>query len=134
MPDPAQPATPYRLGNSVELTADPGDADTIGAIWRLQMPERDLDSNIVALPPGERIEWHAGPDLDVLVHVLAGSGRIDTAADGSTGIDLTAGDLVWLPRGSGRRFIAGAGGMRHLTVHHRRHPSLTIQSGPPPGL
>src|SRR5699024_2763048 len=100
-------------------------------VWRLEMPERDLDSNVIALPPGERIDWYLGPALDVLVHVLAGSGRIDTAPDGSTGVDLTAGDLVWLPRGSGRRFIAGPDGMRHLTVHRKRQPSLTIQSRPP---
>jgi len=99
----------------------------------LEMPERDLDSNVIALPPGRRIDWHVGPDLDVLVHVLAGSGRIDTTPDGSTGIEVATGDLVWLPRRSGRSFVAGPDGMRHLTVHHRRHPGLTIGSGPPPG-
>lgn len=124
------PETPRRLGNSAQLAAEVGDPDTFGAVWRLEMPERDLDSNVVALPPGEQIDWHIGPDLDVLVHVLAGSGRIDTTADGSEGVDVSAGDLLWLPRRSGRRFVAGSDGLRHLTVHHRRQ-SLVIQSGPP---
>ena len=53
-----------------------GDADAAGAVWKLQLRERDLDSNIIQLPPEAAIEAHQGPDLDVLIHVLDGNGRL----------------------------------------------------------
>ncbi|GAB3982696.1 DUF2249 domain-containing protein [Plantactinospora veratri] len=93
------------------------DPDAAGAIWKLPMSERDLDSNIVALPAGGTIDAHAGPDLDVLVVVLAGSGQLGTELDT---LDLRPGALVWLPRRSRRRFVAGPDGLRYLTVHQRR--------------
>lgn len=97
--------------------AGSGDPDAAGAIWKLPMRERDLDSNIVALPPGAAIDAHAGPDLDVLLVVLAGSGRLGTELDP---LDLRPGALVWLPRRSRRQFLAGPDGLRYLTVHQRR--------------
>lgn len=85
--------------------------------WRLQARERDLDSNIIALPPDGVIEPHTGPDLDVLIYVVSGSGELGTEGDP---IELTTGALVWLPRHSRRRLSAGADGLRYLTVHRRR--------------
>jgi quercetin dioxygenase-like cupin family protein len=110
--------------HEVVAGADPG---TAGALWRLQQGERDLDSNVIQLPPGERIETHTGPEFDVLVHVLHGSGRLGTAAGE---VELRAGALVWLPRRSSRSFAAGPDGLRYLTVHRRR-PPMTIGHGPP---
>jgi uncharacterized protein (DUF2249 family)/quercetin dioxygenase-like cupin family protein len=105
---------PRILANTTELTAD---ADASGAVWKLQARERDLDSNVIALPAGGTIDSHAGPDLDVLIHVLSGGGRLTT----ETGtIDLSAGALLWLPRRSRRQFAAGPDGLRYLTVHQRR--------------
>ncbi|OMC09906.1 DUF2249 domain-containing protein [Mycobacterium sp. SP-6446] len=106
---------PRILANTTELTAD---ADASGAVWKLQARERDLDSNVIALPAGGTIDSHAGPDLDVLIHVLSGGGRLTT----ETGtIDLSPGALLWLPRRSRRQFAAGPDGLRYLTVHQRRH-------------
>lgn len=105
---------PRILANTNQLTAD---ADATGAVWKLQARERDLDSNVIALPAGGTIDSHAGPDLDVLIHVLSGSGRLTT----ETGtIDLSPGALLWLPRRSRRQFAAGPDGLRYLTVHQRR--------------
>lgn len=105
---------PRILANTTELTAD---ADASGAVWKLQARERDLDSNVIALPAGGTIDSHAGPDLDVLIHVLSGGGRLTT----ETGtIDLSPGALLWLPRRSRRQFAAGPDGLRYLTVHQRR--------------
>ena len=33
--------------------------DVTGAAWKLQIRERDLDSNIIALTPGGTIEAHS---------------------------------------------------------------------------
>jgi quercetin dioxygenase-like cupin family protein len=96
--------------------ADP-DQQARGAVWKLQARERDLDSNVIALPDGGGIDSHTGPDVHVLIHVLSGSGRLTT----ETGtIDLSPGALLWLPRRSRRQFVAGPDGLRYLTVHQRR--------------
>lgn len=102
------------------------DADASGAVWKLPMRERDLDSNIIHLSAGATIDEHTGPDIDVLIHVLGGSGRLTTELGV---VDLTPGELVWLPRRSRREFTAGSAGLRYLTVHQRRQ-SLMIQAAP----
>jgi len=101
-------------------------ADATGVIWKLQMRERDLDSNIIALAPGAAIDAHAGPDIDVLIHVLAGSGHLATELDT---LPLRPGSLTWLPRRSRRQFTAGPDGLRYLTVHQRRQ-ALTLTTAP----
>jgi uncharacterized protein (DUF2249 family)/quercetin dioxygenase-like cupin family protein len=93
-----------------------------GVAWKLQMRERDLDSNVITLAPGAAIDAHQGPDLDVLVHVLSGSGQLATEL--ST-VELRPGSLVWLPRRSRREFTAGPDGLMYLTVHQRRQ-ALTL--------
>jgi uncharacterized protein (DUF2249 family) len=98
-----------------------------GAAWKLQMRQRDLDANIIGLAPGSTIDAHNGPDLDVLIHVLGGSGQLTT--ERST-LQLRAGALAWLPRRSRRQFTAGPDGLRYLTVHQRRE-ALTLTALPP---
>lgn len=104
-------------------TAAPG---ATGVIWKLQMRERDLDSNVIALAPGATIDAHAGPDVDVLIHVLAGSGQLCTEVDT---LELRPGSLTWLPRRSRRQFTAGPDGLKYLTVHQRRQ-ALTLTTAP----
>jgi quercetin dioxygenase-like cupin family protein len=120
---------PRVLVDTTTLSSDSAATDVTGAAWKLQVRERDLDSNIIALPPGETIEAHTGPDLDVLIHVLAGSGRLSTELDT---IDLRAGLLLWMPRRSRRQFTAGTDGLRYLTVHQRRQALVldTTRVGP----
>jgi len=96
--------------------------DAAGAVWKLQMRQRDLDSNIVRLQPGASIGRHAGPGLDVLLLVLAGAGQIETELGL---LDLHPGALTWLPRRSWREISAGPEGLAYLTVHQRR-PALTL--------
>lgn len=108
---------PRVLCDTFSFSAEPAAADVSGAVWKLQARERDLDSNVIALPPGGIIDAHAGPDLDVLIHVLAGRGQLRT----ELGIvDLAPGSLLWMPRRSRREFVAGEHGLRYLTVHQRR--------------
>jgi len=112
---------PRVLADTTAITADTTAADVTGAVWKLQARERDLDANIIALPPGQAIDAHTGPDVDVLIHVLAGSGRLATELGT---IDLTPGVLLWMPRRSRRQFTAGVEGLRYLTVHQRRQALL----------
>ncbi len=117
---------PRVLVNTVDLTHDTS-TELDGVAWKLEMRERDLDSNVIALPPDGTVDAHAGPDLDVLVHVLAGSGELTTELGVVT---LSPGDLLFLPRRSRRAFTAGGDGLRYLTVHQRRQ-SLVIGMRPP---
>lgn len=117
---------PRVLADTAALGSDVGAPDVSGAVWRLQEDERDLDSNVIALPPGGGIGSHRGPDVDVLLHVIAGSGRLNTEVGA---LDLEPGAVVWLPRRSQREFTAGAEGLRYFTVHQRRQ-ALSIGLAP----
>ncbi|MGO1468161.1 MAG: cupin domain-containing protein [Microbacterium gubbeenense] len=88
-----------------------------GAVWSLAPDDRTLDANVIWLPAGDGIAAHQGPDLDVLVHIIDGSGTLVTG-DGE--IALTTGVLAWLPPRSRRAFAAGPDGLRYLTVHQRK--------------
>jgi uncharacterized protein (DUF2249 family)/quercetin dioxygenase-like cupin family protein len=110
-------ALPRVLADTGVLTGPEESADASGAVWKLQVRERDLDANVIAIPAGGAIDAHAGPELDVLLHVLAGGGRL-TTEQGE--VELRPGALVWLPRRSRRQFTAGPDGLRYLSVHQRR--------------
>jgi uncharacterized protein (DUF2249 family)/quercetin dioxygenase-like cupin family protein len=119
---------PRVLANTVDLIAESAaEPDSTGAVWKLEVRERDLDSNVIALPAWGRIDSHTGPELDVLIHVLSGSGGLTT----ETGtIHLSPGALLWLPRRSKRQFTAGPDGLRYLTVHQRRQ-ALVLEPAKP---
>ncbi|MGB3698202.1 MAG: DUF2249 domain-containing protein [Gordonia sp. (in: high G+C Gram-positive bacteria)] len=112
---------PRKLGNTAELTQHPVDAADVA--WKLDFDGRGLDSNLIRLSAGGSIGTHRGGEVDVLIHVIAGSGTVGT----ETGdVAVIAGDLLWLPRLSQRSFTAGPDGLSYLTVHSHREPSLTI--------
>lgn len=111
-----------RILTDTRVVAEAHDAGASGAVFRLTMGNRDLDSNIVALPPHGSIGEHVGPDLDVLLHVIAGGGTLATEHGN---VPLAPGALVWLPRRSRRQFTAGPEGIRYLSVHQRK-PGLGL--------
>ncbi|MFF1647154.1 hypothetical protein [Streptomyces sp. NPDC058240] len=104
--------------------------DDRGALWQLAEQSRELDANLVRLPPGGEVGAHQEDILDVLLVVVAGHGRID-AVGGS--LELTPSTVAWLPRTSRRSLAAGPDGLTCLTVHRRR-PGLTIKSSVAPAL
>lgn len=118
------PEVPRVLCDTGELTSR--DTEDAGALWRLAEPGRQLDSNVIRLPPGQQVDTHAEPDLDVLLLVLSGDGTL-TTIEGTK--RLTAGTLLWLPRTSSRSLAAGEGGLCYLTVHRRR-PGMQIRRSP----
>lgn len=97
--------------------------DAAGAVWKLDTTVRQLDANVIRLRPAGRIESHHGPDLDVLLFVVAGSGELVTILDA---VPLRAGHIVWLPRRSERSLVAGPDGLSYVTVHPRR-PALSLE-------
>ncbi|NUV69116.1 hypothetical protein G6W57_18520 [Streptomyces sp. CAI-121] len=99
-----------------------------GALWHLAEPGRELDANLVRLPPGAEVGEHQEDVLDVLLVVLEGAGLL-RAGEGQV-LDLAPGTVLWLPRTSRRALAAGPDGLTYLTVHRRR-PGLAIK--PPSG-
>ncbi|GAA2446577.1 hypothetical protein [Streptomyces macrosporus] len=95
-----------------------------GALWRLAESGRQLDANLVRLPPGASVGEHVENDLDVLLLVVDGGGEIEDGAGGRTALAPKA--LVWLPRTSRRALRAGPEGLVYLTVHRRR-PGMTVR-------
>ncbi|MGW5529799.1 hypothetical protein [Streptomyces xanthochromogenes] len=100
---------------------------TGGALWRLAESGRDLDANLLRLPPGRTIDEHTDLRLDVLLVVLEGGGELRTESGTLLLRPVTA---LWLPKGSRRALSGGADGMGYLSVHPRR-PGLTIGAPPP---
>jgi len=78
--------------------------------------KRDLDWNVITLPPDGEVDTATGADVDVLIHVLFGSGRI-TIEEGT--IKVAPGVLLWLPSRSRPQFTAGPDGLRYLTVNQK---------------
>ncbi|GAA3170163.1 MULTISPECIES: hypothetical protein [Streptomyces] len=116
---------PSVLCDVVALAADASGGAAVR--WKLAESGRQLDANVVHLTAGQRVDAHREPDLDVLLLVLSGDGTLESAGRDEA---LTAGGLVWLPHGSTRALVAGAGGLSYLTVHRRR-PGMQIGTRPP---
>jgi quercetin dioxygenase-like cupin family protein len=126
-PPSASPADPAGAGPAPLLLCDvqalaDGAPAPAGALWKLAESGRQLDANLVHLPPDESVASHREPDLDVLLLVVAGGGTL-SSPDGVQ--PLGAGALLWLPHGSTRRIDAGPDGLSYLTVHRRR-PGMRI--------
>lgn len=111
-----------RVVGDTRVLAAADETDARGAVWKLDMAQRDLDANLIRLAAGHCIEAHVGPDLDVLLCVLHGSGELSTATTTQT---IGEGSLVWLPRRSQRAIAAGPDGLQYLSVHTRR-PGLSV--------
>ncbi|WP_328905137.1 hypothetical protein OG230_20285 [Streptomyces sp. NBC_00234] len=116
-------ATPHVLAvlDDVLASVAPGDR---GSLWQLAEKSRELDANLVHLPADTEVAEHQENTLDVLLVVLAGSGRLLTGPDT---LPLTPSTVTWLPRTSRRALVAGPEGLSYLTVHRRR-PGLSIAS------
>ncbi|AUG75524.1 hypothetical protein CFP65_0562 [Kitasatospora sp. MMS16-BH015] len=127
--DPPLPGEAARVLARLDEVVGAAEGGQGGALWRLAESGRQLDANVVRLLPGAAVAEHVEPELDVLLHVLTGAGRL--LADG-VAQELTPGALVWLPRGSRRSVAAGEAGLLYLTVHRRR-PGLTIRPAAAPG-
>ncbi|MFE6780125.1 hypothetical protein [Streptomyces sp. NPDC057702] len=73
-------------------------AERRGALWRLAADQRQLDANVIRLPPGAHVAAHLEARLDVLLYVVEGEGRLvggaadDAARPGRAGHSPGAGD------------------------------------------
>jgi quercetin dioxygenase-like cupin family protein len=87
-------------------------------IWTLD-ESGDLNANLVRFDVGGGVEEHVNDEVDVLFVGAAGSGTV--RVDGEEHA-LSAGTLVFVPRGARRSTGATSDGFAYLTVHRRRGP------------
>src|ERR687886_2215658 len=99
-----------------ELVASAG--DRVGVIWTLEYGG-DMNANLVRFDAGDGVGEHINEDVDVLFLGVAGSGSVRVEGEEHA---LSAGTLVFAPRGVRRSTIASSDGFSYLTVHRRRGP------------
>jgi quercetin dioxygenase-like cupin family protein len=100
----------------IELVASAG--DRVGVIWALE-GSGDLNVNLVRFDAGGGVGEHVNEEVDVLFLGVAGSGSVRVEGEEHV---LSAGTIVFVPRGARRSTSATSGGIVYLTVHRRRGP------------
>lgn len=93
--------------------------------WSLE-GDGDLNVNLAHLDPGSQVAAHVNREVDVVLIVLGGTGRLllDTVDQ-----ELVAHVLVHAARGTERSIVAGPDGLTYLSLHRSRGP-LGITSAP----
>lgn len=77
----------------------------------------DLNVNLVVLRAGHSIAEHINSEVDVLLVGIEGGGRVTIDGHAS---ELSAGQLVIVPKGSARSISPHGARFAYLTCHKRR--------------
>ena len=103
----------------VDVTALPaGSPDGPAVLWSAS---NQLQTNVVALPPGLEMAAHVEAVLDVTLTVLAGALTLRHGPDDADAEQVVvAPAVVVLPAGTRRSLTAGPAGATYLTAHQRR--------------
>lgn len=88
-----------------------------GVVWKLGDGDRQLDVNLVHLPPGGQVGSHGNDQVDVLLVGVTGDAVVDCDGEPHR---LAPGILVWVPTGTIRSIAAGGEGAAYLSAHRRR--------------
>lgn len=97
----------------VDLTRPQGD----GPVWGIA--SEDLNATLLSWSPGDGVADHVNAERDVLIVVIEGSGL--AILDGEEHC-LHPHDALLVRKQTRRRILAGADGLRYLSVHVRRGP------------
>ena len=104
---------PDAASEPVDLSRPAGE----GPVW--STASEDLNATLLSWPPGEEVAEHVNSERDVLIVVLAGSGR--AIVDGREH-PLRPISALLIPKGALRAIQASHEGLRYLSVHRRRGP------------
>jgi quercetin dioxygenase-like cupin family protein len=108
-----------RLKNSVSLKdAAVNAADRAGVIWTLDASS-DLNANLVHFGTGQGVEEHVNDEVEVIVLGVSGSGIVAVDREEHA---LSAGILVFIPKGARGSTVSASEDFAYLTVHSRRGP------------
>ncbi|HET7478121.1 MAG TPA: cupin domain-containing protein [Rubrobacteraceae bacterium] len=92
--------------------------DRNGVVWALE-ESGDLNANLVRFGTGRGVGEHVNDEVDVLFLGVSGAGFVIVDNEKHA---LSAGKLVFAPRGTRRSTIGASDEFSYLTVHRRRGP------------
>jgi quercetin dioxygenase-like cupin family protein len=92
-----------------------------GALWRLD--GEDLQTNLIRLDRGDRIQVHRNDEVEALVVVVLGRGEL--TLDGQVH-QLAPMVVAHLPKGTVRAIEAVDGPLAYLSIHRRRSAGLQV--------
>jgi quercetin dioxygenase-like cupin family protein len=87
-----------------------------GVVWTLDA-SGDLNANLVRFGPGRGVGEHVSDEVDIIFVGVSGSGTVKV--DGEE-LALSAGKLVFVPRGALRSTRSTSEDFAYLTIHKRR--------------
>ena len=109
-------ASPKNLVNLKDIAVPAG--DRVGVIWTLDTSS-ELNANLVRFGTGQGIEEHVNDEVEVIVLGVSGSGIVAVDREEHA---LSAGILVFIPKGARRSTVSASEDFAYLTVHSRRGP------------
>src|ERR671910_1512070 len=109
----ASPECPVNLRDAVATAGD-----CAGVLWTLDATG-DLNANLVRFGTGQGVEEHINDEIEVIVLGVSGSGIVAVDREEHA---LSAGILVFVPKGARRSTVSASEDFAYLTVHHRRGP------------
>jgi quercetin dioxygenase-like cupin family protein len=109
-------ASPKNLVNLKDIAVPAG--NRVGVIWTLDTSS-ELNANLVRFGTGQGIEEHVNDEVEVIVLGVSGSGIVAVDREEHA---LSAGILVFIPKGARRSTVSASEDFAYLTVHRRRGP------------
>lgn len=101
------------LSDTVSTAGDRG-----GVIWTLDASS-ELNANLVQFGTGHSVEEHVNDEVEVIVVGVSGEGTVTVDQQEHA---LSAGMLVFIPKGARRSTVSASEDFAYLTVHRRRRP------------
>jgi len=92
--------------------------DRVGVIWTLDTSS-ELNANLVRFGTGQGIEEHVNDEVEVIVVGVSGSGIVTVDREEHA---LSAGMLVFIPKGARRSTMSTSEDFAYFTAHLRRKP------------
>ncbi len=99
-----------------EIAAGAGERN--GTVWTLEESE-DLNANLLRFASGGGVGGHVNEEVDVIMVGVAGLGVVTVGEEEHR---LSAGKLVFVPRGEWRSIRSASDELAYLSVHRRRGP------------
>ena len=109
----ASPECPVNLKDAVATAGD-----CAGVLWTLDTTGH-LNANLVRFGTGQGVEEHINDEIEVIVVGVSGAEIVTVDQQEH---NLSAGMLVFIPKGARRSTVSASEDFAYLTVHRRRGP------------
>jgi quercetin dioxygenase-like cupin family protein len=97
-----------------------------GVIWTLDASS-ELNANLVQFGTGQGVKEHVNDEVEVIVVGVSGEGTVTVDQQEHA---LSAGMLVFIPKGARRSTVSTSEEFAYLTVHRRRRPlQIALKQG-----